>query len=370
MSFEFRFTGSIAFATLVTITFVVTLIRTLGGAASGNINIELVVPLVFLATLNAFPLILALTAFLAILIPLSRAWRESELVVWFASGVGPGLLFETAARFVFPMVLAVGFAALFLGPWAQSQTDQLQARFAARADLHRVVPGQFREGTSSERVIFVENAGSNSSKLGRVFVFERDGLNIETVLIANDGVLHGESDGTAWIVLNDGSQSRIWSRDSGEGLKAQVLNFDEYRFRVDSSPIGDSSAPTIRGKTTLDLLLDRGPRAMGELSYRLGLPVFALLFAALAIPLSVFGQRTGSSWAMLTGFLIGIFFNNLLIFIQTQIARGKIDFIWGWWPSHLCLLFVVLLLIRFRFSLVRSPIDRLWLEYRRLTLRV
>lgn len=358
------------FATLVTITFVVTLVRTLGGAASGNINIELVIPMVFLSTLNTFPLILALTAFLAVLIPLSRAWRESELVVWFASGVGPSLLFATAARFILPMIIAVGFTALFLGPWAQSQTDELRARFAARADLHRVVPGQFREGTSNERVIFVENASSNSSKLGRVFVFDQDSPNIESVLLADDGVLLGEPDGAAWLILKDGSQSRIWSSDSAEGLKAQVLNFDEYRLRVDFSPTGDSSTPTIRGKTTLDLLTDKGPLAMGELSYRLGLPIFALLFATLAIPLSVIGHRTGSSWAMLTGFLIGMFFNNLLILTQTQIARGKIDFIWGWWPSHLLLLLIVLILVRFQFGLVRSPIDRLWLAYRRLTFGV
>lgn len=358
------------FATLVTITFVVTLVRTLGSAASGNINIELVIPLVFLATLNTFPLILALTSFLAVLIPLSRAWRESELVVWFASGVGPGLLFATAARFVLPMTIAIGFAALFLGPWAQSQTDELRTRFDARADLHKVVPGQFREGTGNERVIFFENSSPDSPRLGRVFVFDRVGSNIESVLIADDGTLQGAPDETAWIVLRDGTQSRIWSDDSGEGLQAQVMSFIEYRIRVDSSPIGDASIPpTIRSSSTLNLMLDRGPQAMGELSYRFGLPVFALFFAALAIPLSVIGQRAGSAWAMLTGFLIGMFFNNLLILTQTQIARGKIDFIWGWWPSHLLLFFIVLALVRFQFGLIRSPVDRLWLTYRRLTLR-
>ena len=74
------------FATLFTIMVTTTLTRFLGRAADDRINSADVLPLIAFTSIGFIPVLLVLTVFLSILIVLSRPWRDSEMVVWFASG--------------------------------------------------------------------------------------------------------------------------------------------------------------------------------------------------------------------------------------------------------------------------------------------
>ena len=74
--------AGVVFASLLTVVVTTTLIRTLGRAASGKADGELVLPLIALSTVNALGLVISLTAFISVLMVLSRLWRDSEMVVW------------------------------------------------------------------------------------------------------------------------------------------------------------------------------------------------------------------------------------------------------------------------------------------------
>ncbi len=63
------------------------LIRLLKEAAGGRIAPEAVASLLGFAALNFMPILLSLTLFVAILLSLSRVYRDSEMVVWFSSGL-------------------------------------------------------------------------------------------------------------------------------------------------------------------------------------------------------------------------------------------------------------------------------------------
>ena len=63
------------------------LIRLLKEAAGGRIAPEAVASLLGFAALNFMPVLLSLTLFVAVLLSLSRVYRDSEMVVWFAAGV-------------------------------------------------------------------------------------------------------------------------------------------------------------------------------------------------------------------------------------------------------------------------------------------
>ena len=65
----------------------VLLVRLLGEAAGGNIGADVVLVLAALSTITALPTILAVSVFIAVLTTVTRNYRESEMVVWFASGL-------------------------------------------------------------------------------------------------------------------------------------------------------------------------------------------------------------------------------------------------------------------------------------------
>ncbi len=90
-------------ATLVVIlTIVITmmLIRTLGLAAGDAVAPRDVVLVLGYTALGHLPTILSLSLFVAIVVTLARMYRDSEMAIWFASGVG-------LARFVAPVLRTV-----------------------------------------------------------------------------------------------------------------------------------------------------------------------------------------------------------------------------------------------------------------------
>ncbi len=98
-------------ATLVVIlTIVITmfLIRTVGQAAGGRVAPQDVVLLLGYVTLGHLPTMLALSLFVAVVVGLGRMYRDSEMAIWFASGL-------PLSRFVRPVLPIKGSDVLAAG---------------------------------------------------------------------------------------------------------------------------------------------------------------------------------------------------------------------------------------------------------------
>ena len=95
------------FTVLFSILFSVALVRILGQAAVGTIDSGAVLAIVTLSALTTLPTLLALTLFIAVLMTVSRSFRDSEMVVWFASGQSLLSWIRPAARFAAPIVLLI-----------------------------------------------------------------------------------------------------------------------------------------------------------------------------------------------------------------------------------------------------------------------
>ena len=84
---------------LVTVVMTMMLIRTLGQASRGNVNPSDVMLIMGFTVLGQLPTILSLSLFIAIVGTLSRMYRDSEIVIWFASGRGLASLVGPLLRF-------------------------------------------------------------------------------------------------------------------------------------------------------------------------------------------------------------------------------------------------------------------------------
>ncbi|HJV94529.1 MAG TPA: LptF/LptG family permease, partial [Albitalea sp.] len=117
---------------ILTIVLTMMLIRTLGLAALGRVSPQDVVLLLGYLALGQLPTMLALSMFIAVVATLSRMYRDSEMTIWFASGVGLARFVRPVLHTSWPVLIVVTALALFVWPWVNQKSVELRDRFERR----------------------------------------------------------------------------------------------------------------------------------------------------------------------------------------------------------------------------------------------
>jgi lipopolysaccharide export system permease protein len=320
--------AGVVFAALFTILVTTTLVRTLGRAAVGRVDTASILPLLAFFAINAMPVLLVLTLYIAVLMALTRAYRDAEMVIWFASGRSLTDFVMPVMRFAFPLVVVVAVLSFSLAPWANQQSADYQRRFEQRQDVSRVSAGQFRDSASGSRVFFVESLAEDERSVRNVFVTQQSADRL-VVVVSAGGEVVTEPDGDRFLVLDRGRRYD----GSSSAAEFRIMEFERYGLRIDpvAPPVSDSP---IKALSTRQLLADPTPRHLGELVWRIGLPVSAIALALLAIPLSAFNPRVGRSVNLIVALLIYVVYSNLLSLSQAWVGQGRLSFALGVWLIH------------------------------------
>jgi lipopolysaccharide export system permease protein len=113
---EFANLAVAVFLTLFLIAVTTRLIRLLGQAAGGKIPSDAVIAFLGFFSLTILPVLLSLTVFITILLTLSRMWRDSEMVIWFNSGLAITAWMRPVMLFAGPLVVLIAMMSLALTP--------------------------------------------------------------------------------------------------------------------------------------------------------------------------------------------------------------------------------------------------------------
>src|SRR2546427_7225490 len=138
---EFGNLALAVFATLFAITLTTQLIRLLGQAAIGKVLSEGVAALLAFSALNYLPVLLSLTLFITVLMTLSRSYRESEMVIWFGSGLSLLAWIRPVLLFAAPLVALVAVPFPFPSPLAIGQGVGDRPQTKLHGDGARLAPG-------------------------------------------------------------------------------------------------------------------------------------------------------------------------------------------------------------------------------------
>ena len=320
---EFANTALATFFVLLGITITTQLVKLLGQAATGLITSTGVMAFLGLSLVSYSGILLSLTTFIAVLLTLTRSYRDSEMVVWFASGVGLTRWIRPVLAFAGPLVIVVGLVSLLLTPWAVSRSEELRRLMENRDDVSAITPGVFRESNRAERVYFVEEVSGAENMVQNVFVSSNQHQKLG-VMVARRGFQETADNGDRFLVLLNG---RRYEGTPGTP-EYRLYEFDRYAMRIE---VGTTAvrAPTTKTASTLDLVRDPTPRNLAELSWRINLPVSALILSVLAIPLSFVNPRAGRSLNLVMAILIYMTYNNLLSIVQAWIAQSRMSFTAG-----------------------------------------
>lgn len=355
---DLRNLAGIVFAALFVIMITTSLVRLLGRAAGGRVDSASVLPLIAFNAINVLPVLLVLTLYVSVLTALTRAFRDSEMVVWFASGQSLLAWVRPVLGFATPFALMVALVGFVASPWANRQTSEYQQRFAQREDVSMVSAGQFRESVSANRVFFVESLDQAQTAVRNVFVTQRrEGRSM--IVVSSRGHIEVQPNGDRFLVLEDG---RRYDGTDGQ-LDYRLMEFGRYGIRLDPRA-PDYSDESTKQRSTARLIAEPDSRNLAELLWRIGLPVSAYLLALLAVPLSAINPRVGRSVNLLGALLLYILYSNLISVAQAWVAQGRLSFAVGVWVVHAAMLVLIVWLFWLRVRLPRRSLFS-WLRLRR-----
>lgn len=313
-------TASGAFIALLTIVITVALIRSLGQAANGRIDNESVVNFLLFSTLAYLPVVMVLTVFMAVMMTVSRAFRESEMAAWWSAGLSLASWVSPVLRFAVPLTLVAGVFSAVITPWSRVQMDETIRRFEQRADVSKVSAGQFRQSGNGSRVFFIERESSDRRSVEEIFVLTNSGEKSSIVTSAGGDVITHEN-GERYMVLRQGARYDF-SPVAGD---FDFMRFESYGIRLEPGFYLPPD-PRLQARELTWLLADNSPAARGELLWRIGLPLSAVVLALLAIPLSFVNPRAGNSLNLMFALVIYFLYSNLLSMAQVWVARGRMEF--------------------------------------------
>jgi lipopolysaccharide export system permease protein len=345
---ELSFTTGGVFLVLVTIMITTLVIRILGFAANGAVNPEDALVLIALATLGYMAVLLTVSLFVAVLIVLVRWYKDSEMIVWFASGLSIASLIRPILHFAAPLIVIISLLAMFAWPWANRESTIISQRFQQRSDVSMIAAGQFRESAKADRVFFIEELDVEKRAVKNIFAAETKNGRL-SVAVASTGFIENAASGGKSIVLHNGRRY--------EGLPTQpdfrILEFAEYNTNIRDKNALDP-APRDREKTVTELLNDPNVAAINsnhaELLWRIGLPFMALGLVLIAIPLAYVNPRLGNYTAMFYAVLIYLIYSNLLNLTQNFVSQGRVNVFLAAWPIHVLAFSIAFFLIRNRIN--------------------
>ena len=194
---------------------------------SKGMGLDVFLWLIVLAMPRLLPVLLPLSACLAVIFAYYRAQLDSELVVMRATGVSNMTLARPGLWVAMILTIANAMMAFYLGPMAFRAFKE--AQFFERHNLAALAiqPGKFN-AIRKNTMFYVRERSGDSALYGILFQDERDPKKSQTWM-ARIGKLTTNANGPR-LILQDGNLQEI-NRKTG---RATVLYFEQYTLDLSS----------------------------------------------------------------------------------------------------------------------------------------
>lgn len=317
-------------------------------AARGAMPNDAIATMLGLNLVQYLPMIMSLALFLAVLMTMSRMHRDSEMVVWFSSGLSISRWIRPVLSFAMPVIMVIAILSLFVMPWATQKVATYAAQLESRDELSSISPGAFKESIGADRVYFIERFDELGKVVKNIFVQSKQQQKVG-VMVASNGHREVEKNGDSFLVMQKGR------RYESEPNSAEITTteFERYAIRVKTKEVKEEPL-SAQAKDTRTLMKTRNPVNLAELQRRLALPISAFVLVLIAIPISFVDPRTGRSLNLIFALLIYFIYTNLLSIMQAWITQGKLNPMIGLWPVHL--VFMVFTIYIFYRRLLQLPL--------------
>lgn len=320
---------SLAVALVLSVIFtILVLTKLLGRAAGGQHSSDVVFWLMGLELLSSLEILLPLAVYLGILLTLGRWYRDSEMTVLAASGVGLEKVSVPVMILAGSFSVMVAAVALVLAPWANTAAQQVKNESKSKTEVSTIEPGVFMELRDSRNVLYAERVG-DGGVLENVFIHGGESPNRHVVVADTAWQLDNTHTGEKFLVLEKGS---MYQGVAGEP-DYEWVEFGAYRVRIKSKHL-KKPAPPLDGVPSLDLLRSQDRYYAAEWHWRLAKPLSVLVLAVFAMVMAHTDPRRGRMANLLAAVLLYFIYVNALGIGESLLKEGAVPQVLGLWWVH------------------------------------
>ncbi|SFV76842.1 permease YjgP/YjgQ family protein [hydrothermal vent metagenome] len=317
-------------------------------------------PLVGFNMIRDVPLILSLSLFLAIILAISKLYKDSEAIVMNSLGLGDKhfmVLIQPVVLFIFIFIL---FLTTLAVPWSKQQRSMIMDRSENSSEFSFIKEGEFQEFKNGELVFYASKVKDikNSAKqnMEEIFIYAESSGDPIITLASQAQKYTDASSKSVYLRLKDGVRYHGFPSDKNK----KILNFDQYDLQIiDGSRQRSADVSTkIESKPTLDILFSNNSKEIAEWQWRLSQPISVLILSLFGVLLGKSSPRGGKNLGVLTGILVFIIYNNALLVAKSSLERGELSPIVGLWSVHLLVLIVIVIFYAYRHGKLSQLISK------------
>jgi lipopolysaccharide export system permease protein len=325
----------------------------LSRAAAGELPVGLVLEVVALNLPFLLSVLLPFGFFLGVLLAYGRLYTETEMTVMLACGFSIKRLVWTTMVVGSGIAILCGILSLWTAPASTYRLEYLLAHVKADVLANFIKAGQFQTWGEGQYVVYIGDINDKERTVNQVFIAEQPQENASitltqeeverlSVLTATTGYLWLDPETqTEYIVLKEGKRYL-----GAPGNAAYTLmDFNEYGVRLPTQEV--NVRERARAQPTEKLIASNDPELLGELQWRLTLPISVIVVALLGVPLSRVPPRKGRFHAIFPALIAMLIYTLGLMLTRTWVIEGWMSATFGLlWPHITALMLAGFLLAK------------------------
>ncbi len=309
-------------------------------------------PLVGFNMIRDVVLILSLSLLLAIILSVSKLYKDSEAIVMNSLGLGD----KHFMVFIQPLVICIFIFVLLLTtvvvPWAKQQRGLIMERSENASEFSFIKEGEFQEFKNGDIVFYASKVSdadnAKEQNMEEIFIYTL--VNNEPVItLAKQAKKYTNlNTNSVYLRLKNGTRYHGFPSDKNK----QVLNFKLYDLQIIDGEVQKfiRTVTKVESKSTFELLFSNKLTEIAEFQWRISQPLSILILSVLGVLLGKTSPRNGKNLGVLVGVVAFIVYNNVLLIAKSDLERGEFSPIVGLWWVHLAMLLLIFIfyLIRHR----------------------
>jgi lipopolysaccharide export system permease protein len=306
------------------------LVRYLGDAAAGEIPGSVVFKLLGLKMIWYLVHVVPFALALGVIIGLGRMYRDNEMTVMAACGVGPLHIYKPLMTFGALVAVLLGWMSLYVSPAVEGVGLIMRAEAEQQADLTLLGAGRFNAIQHGRLTFYAERLSEDRRRMENLFIVVQDRFdkskNQQVIKAKSAYRKRDEESGDNFLILVDG-----YRYEGNPGMKNyRVMKFGEYGIRVDLPGVQNVTSKIIATPTAA-LIGSSDPEKRAELQWRLAMPLSVLVLLFLSVPLCKSSQRQGRYGRLVMAILLFVVYYNLLGAAKVWVEQEDVPASIGLW---------------------------------------
>jgi lipopolysaccharide export system permease protein len=316
----------------------------LAEAASGEIPGHVIFVLLGVKSLWLLVYVMPFSLALGVVAGLGRLYRDNEMTVLTACGVGPGRIYRPVLGMAAVIAVILGWMALYFIPGVVAYGERITQRAEQQADVSLLGAGRFNVLDNGRITFYAKRLSKDKLRMEDLFVYVYDRRRPEkppqVISAASAYRMTDRNSGDEYLVFVDGYRYEGRPGD----IDYRIMKFSRQGVRVELT--GEEAPSSKRSAIPTDqLLTSTNLKEIVELQWRLSVPLSVMALVFLSVPLSRLSPRKGRYGGVLTPVLVFVIYFNLMGTAKAWVEQDVIPPVIGIWWVHLLPAALALLLL-------------------------